>query len=250
MNKKIWKYAAPWVTFSIVIVLWYVIIDVNNLRSVILPPPHRVLVRWVTGLPEFVSAAVFTYTNEALPAFLLASSGILLAILAIVFKRLRGGIAIISMISSSVPIVVLAPLFYLWLGIGNEPKVILGALFGFFPIFLTSYTGLINFPKELMESVRSVGASRLQEIWFVQLPMALPSVFNALQIGAVSSLVGVVVAEFFSSPSGSLGYLIYVKNAQMDRVTVFAAAATLLVLAGVNLLAISLLERILLPRHV
>src|SRR4030065_253454 len=93
-----------------------------------------------------------------------------------------------------------------------------------------------------MEFVQSLRASPFQVFLKLRAPTALPYLFAALKVSLPLSLIGAVVAEWFSGDKG-LGLVIFTANYQLDTPTLFAALA---VLAGVGVVlntAASLVER-------
>ena len=63
-------------------------------------------------------------------------------------------------ISQTIPIIILAPLFIIWFGYGYLPKIIIVILICFFPITISLLQGLTTVDKEFIDLMRSMGASR------------------------------------------------------------------------------------------
>jgi NitT/TauT family transport system permease protein len=143
------------------------------------------------------------------------------------------------------PTVALAPLFILWFGIGIFSKVVVVAVLVVFPVIINTETGLKMTNRQLIETVRSFGASRAQIFFKVSLPSALPFIFAGLKLGIGRGLIGVVVAELFGARSG-LGQLISQSAETFNMPNLFAGV--ILAVAGIALTAgFSWLERRLLP---
>jgi NitT/TauT family transport system permease protein len=144
------------------------------------------------------------------------------------------------------PTVALAPLFILWFGIGIFSKVVVVAVLVVFPVIINTETGLKMTNRQLIETVRSFGASRAQIFFKVSLPSALPFIFAGLKLGIGRGLIGVVVAELFGARSG-LGQLIS-QSAETFNMPNLFAGVVILAVAGIALTAgFSWLERRLLP---
>ena len=106
--------------------------------------------------------------------------------------------------------------------------------------------GLKAAEPELLDLLRTLGASRWQRFRIAQLPASLPFVFSGLKVAAALSVIGAVFAEWVGSSSG-LGYQILVLNNQTATSDVFAVIVVLS-LIGVGLfLLVGLVERLLLP---
>jgi len=107
----------------------------------------------------------------------------------------------------AVPFILLYPIFLAWFGIGSTSKIIFGAVYGMFPIILNIMTGLGNTDESYLLLAKSMGASRLQTMFRIRLPMAIPSVVSALRIGTALVVVGVVFTQMIASTKG-LGFVI------------------------------------------
>ncbi len=107
----------------------------------------------------------------------------------------------------TLPFLALVPLFILWFGIGEMPKIALVALGTTFPIYLNLYAGIRGVEKRLTEMGRVFGLSRAGLIRHVVLPGALPSALVGLRYSLATAWLSLVVAEQVNASSG-IGYLI------------------------------------------
>ncbi len=140
---------------------------------------------------------------------------------------------------SSIPKIVLYPLFLVALGIGIESKMAMGFLSALFPITVNSIVGSLSVREDLVRVAKVNSASRLQVLKHVYLPSMVTHVVNGLRLGVGVSIISVVLAELFASRAG-LGNLIgfYFSNLMTARMY-----ATLLVLfAAALVLNLSLLR--------
>jgi NitT/TauT family transport system permease protein len=132
--------------------------------------------------------------------------------------------------SQAIPVVALAPLLVLWFGTGLFSKVLVCALTVFFPVLVNTIVGVRAVPVELRDLMRSLRASRLQIIRYLELPAALPILLGGFRIGATLAVIGAVVGEFVGADKG-LGFLVNVARGQYDTALVFVAIATLIIMA-------------------
>ncbi len=139
-----------------------------------------------------------------------------------------------------VPKIALAPLFTIWLGTGMPCRLVFAVFFAFFPVAISSLTGLLSADRNALRLCASLRASRLQEILLIRLPYALPHVFAGLKVAATMVLLGVVIGEFVTAQAG-LGYIVLFASSIGETALVFAALFLLcaigLVLYGLVLLA-------------
>lgn len=100
------------------------------------------------------------------------------------------------------PLVAVVPVLIVALGFGLQAKIVIVAMFAFFPVALNAATGVRSVPRDLDELARSFCANELQ-IWRdVLLPGALPYLVTGLRLAVGRSLIAVVVAEFSTAVTG------------------------------------------------
>jgi putative hydroxymethylpyrimidine transport system permease protein len=138
----------------------------------------------------------------------------------------------VLIVSQAIPVFALAPILMLWFGYGMASKVVMAALIIFFPVTSACYDGLRRTPNAWLELADTMEASKLQVLWQIRLPAAMPSLASGLRVAAATAPIGAVIGEWVGSSQG-LGYLMLHANARMQVDTVFAA---LIVLACLSLL--------------
>ena len=107
----------------------------------------------------------------------------------------------------SVPLLGLIPLFIVWFGIGQLPKVLFVLLSALFPMYLNTFAGIRGVDSKLGELGHVLGLRRNEMIRHIVLPGALPSALTGLQLSVVYSLLALVVGEQINATSG-LGFMI------------------------------------------
>ncbi|MDR4127146.1 ABC transporter permease [Yanghanlia caeni] len=142
---------------------------------------------------------------------------------------------------NSIPRVALAPLFILWFGIGIESKAFAGFSLVFFILLITTRSGLKNADPDLLLMARTLCASKLQTFLTVVVPISVPAIFSGLELAAVYSLLGVVVAEMIASQAG-LGVVVsqYAQTFAINET--FAVLIILGVLSALLATAVQLVE--------
>ncbi|WP_145142923.1 ABC transporter permease subunit [Roseomonas gilardii] len=107
----------------------------------------------------------------------------------------------------TLPFLALVPLFILWFGIGETPKIALVALGTSFPVYLTLFAGIRGVDPKLMEAGKVFGLDQRGMIRHVILPGALPSGIVGLRYAIGTAWLSLVIAEQINATSG-IGYLI------------------------------------------
>jgi NitT/TauT family transport system permease protein len=146
---------------------------------------------------------------------------------------------------NAVPRVVLAPLFLLWFGLGIWSKVALAVTLVFFVMFFTTYQGVRDASRVLIDNVRMLGATERQLVRHVLVPSALTWIFSSLQTSLGFAMVGAVVGEYLGATRG-LGYVIAQAEGTFDTTGVFAGMTVLGIVVVIVSAAVSRFERWLL----
>ena len=94
-----------------------------------------------------------------------------------------------------------------FLGIGDASKIALIFLGCFFPIVISTYTGVKNVDKYFIWNARTKGANHRQVLWTVVFPAAMPFVFAGLRVATSTGFLLIVASELIAANEG-LGYLI------------------------------------------
>jgi len=116
------------------------------------------------------------------------------------------------------PLVALVPLLVLWFGIYMKAKIIVVFLFAVFPILINTYQGVRECDKNMLEVARSFRSNEWRVWQDVLLPYALPYIAAGVRLAIGRGLVGMVIAEFYTTITG-LGFMItrYANNFEMDK---------------------------------
>jgi len=128
--------------------------------------------------------------------------------------------------ANAMPRVILAPIFFVWFGLGIASKVALGVTLVFFIVFFNVYQGVREVSPVVLASARMLGASPRQLLRFVYLPSAMSWVFASLHNSVGLAFVGAVVGEYLGAAEG-VGYLIQQAEGVFDINTVVAGIVVL-----------------------
>ena len=232
--------------FIALLAVWEAVSRLNAVPAFILPAPSMVIVTLFTEF-EVMSGHILITLYETLTGFLISVIlSILIAVLMDSIPVVRKTLYPLLVISQTVPIIILAPLFIIWFGYGYLPKIIIVILICFFPITVNLLQSLAAADKELISLLKSMGASKLKIYRFVKVPSSLPGFFSGLKIAAAYSIMGATIGEWVGGKNGLGVYMIRAKQSfNTDRV--FAAIIVITVLSIIFLKIIEYFERKSMP---
>lgn len=166
--------------------------------------------------------------------------GITLALAAGLSRRGEAMIDPLVQIKRTIPTLALTPLFIIWFGIGEQPKVLLIAFATVFPVYLNLFNGIRGIDVRLIEAARTLGLSRMEIVTNVILPGAMPSLLVGLRYSLGVAVLVLVVAEQINAASG-LGALI---NHARDFMQTDVIVVCVMVYAVLGLTADMIVRRI------
>ena len=180
-----------------------------------------------------------SYMKESLLVLTYASilsvlAGVLLGVIMGRFSIVEWATDIYVNALYSTPMVALVPLIVLWFGFKVPAKVIIVFLFMVFPVLLNTYEGVKNVDRNLQEVARSFCSSEGQLWRHLIIPSAIPFIVAGVRLAIGRGLVGMIVAEFYTSVTG-LGYMIvrYANALETDKLFV---PIVMVMILGVGLL--------------
>jgi ABC-type nitrate/sulfonate/bicarbonate transport system permease component len=141
----------------------------------------------------------------------------------------------------AIPAILLYPLYVLFFGLGPGSKIAMGATIAFFPVVLSTISGLSRVDSAYVTAARSMGASSPRMFWSVMLPAAFPIILTGLRMGLILAFLSILGAETIASFSG-LGHQIAGLAENMDTASMFAYIVFVLLIAFLLNFAISFAE--------
>jgi NitT/TauT family transport system permease protein len=182
--------------------------------------------------PSKIAVAFYTLTvNGELPYYLAQSLevmvyglsiailvGIPLAILMARVRWLDWALDLPINALYATPLVAVVPLLVLWFGIYLKAKIIVVFLFAVFPVLINTYQGVRECDKNMLEVAHSFRSNEWRIWQDVLLPFALPYIIAGIRLAIGRGLIGMIIAEFYTTISG-LGFMItrYANNFEMDK---------------------------------
>ena len=252
MIKRYLSFMAPIITFLLLLCAWELIVNFQNIPKYILPAPTDIFASLILNYSDLLRSTFITFRITFF-AFMIASLlAIFIAILFSQSKIIELSLYPIAVIFQVTPVVAIAPLILIWVGLDNAEFaiLILAIIVAFFPVLANTNLGIRSVEKNLSELFSLYEANRFQRLFKLQLPYALPFILTGMKTSIGLALIGSVVAEFVagSGTSTGLAWRIIEAGNRLDVPKLFAALILLVVLGVVLFLIMSLFEKILLKR--
>ena len=216
----------PVILFAIVLVLWHVLVEVNEIEPYLVPLPADV---WNAARGSFsqLGQATWNTTLAAVSGFGL--SLIIGTVTAFVFSQsvlIRRSFYPYAIFLQTVPIVAIAPLVINWFGTGLQSVIVVTVVISLFPIITSVTVGLTSVDKGLRELFVLNEATRWQTLLKLRMPHAVPYLVTGARTSSGLAVVGAIVGEFFAGYGSDhyygLGYLILQTSAQLRTDMLFA----------------------------
>ncbi|MEV7889118.1 ABC transporter permease [Streptomyces sp. NPDC002817] len=231
----------------LLLALWQLLSATGVLASDVLASPGRIAQVASDLISDGSLASAMTISLQRVAAGLLLGTlvGTGLALVSGLFRIGEDLVDAPVQMLRTVPFVGLIPLFIIWFGIGEAPKVAIITLGVTFPLYLNVYAGIRGVDAQLIEAGESLGLSRWGLVRHVVLPGALPGALTGLRYSLGIAWLALVFAEQVNADSG-IGFLM-VQARDFLRTDVIVVC--LIVYAFLGLLAdfiVRSLERLLL----
>jgi ABC-type nitrate/sulfonate/bicarbonate transport system permease component len=237
---------SPLLLIAVILGAWEIGVRVSGAPPWLLPAPSDVVRALAEDWNVLLPHALVTFSEVLIGFACAVVAGVGLGIAVYRSPTLNRALYPIIIASQTIPVPALAPLLLVSLGYGLEPKVVVTALVGFFPIVVNTVEGLRSTDRDVVNLLRSFGASRGKVFRLAEFPSSLPSIFAGARIAVAICVIGAVFGELVGARAG-LGYLMVRAIAQFETPRMVAAIVLLSVMSTGLFATVGLVERALLP---
>ena len=238
-----WRYAAPVIVAVAMLALWQALTVVYEVPVYLVPSPLVVAQTLVTDWGLLVASLGVTVSIALYALAIAVVLGVAIALVFVQSRWIETAFTPYVVLLQVTPIVAIAPLIIIWVKDTRTALILCAVVVAIFPIVSDTTLGLRSVDPRLVDLFRMNRASRLQLLWRLRIPSALPYFFGGLRIASGLALIGAVVAEFVAGTGGQgagLAYQILMSGIQLNIPRLFAALV-LITLAGVAFYSVALL---------
>ncbi|MBC7940931.1 MAG: ABC transporter permease, partial [Chitinophagaceae bacterium] len=227
-----------------VVCFWQVGVTVFEVPRVLLPAPWAIAQALLEHGATLARDFVQTVLKAVVVGWLLGSAlGFAVAVAIDRLPFLQRGLLPLASLSSTVPLVAVAPIMVMWFGFEWPSKAAVVVLMTFFPMLVATLAGLQAAGRIERELMQTYAAGYARTLVALRLPCAVPFIAGALKVNASLALIGAIVAEFFGSPTVGLGFRISTEAAKLNMPLVWAAIAVAAVTGSMAYALLVRLER-------
>jgi NitT/TauT family transport system permease protein len=230
---------------------WELATRLGLVSQLALPPLSDVVVAWIDMVRsgELVSNGVSSLRRAGAGLALAIAIGTVVGIAMAWWRPINAALGPLVEMFYPMPKSALIPVTVLWLGFGDSSKILLIFLGCMLPVTIGAFNGARGSDQALVWSARSMGASRIQMLWDVVLPSALPEILNGIRTALALAFILLVSSELIVAREG-LGYLIGYLGANGTYDAMFAVVLTVAFLGfAADRAYLVLAERLLLWRE-
>lgn len=244
--KSIGNNLAPVIFIIVVLFLWQLLVLNLGVPKYIMPTPINVINTLFKDFKNIYPNALVTLYEGLIGFFISIIISIILAIIMDVVPIIKRAVYPVLVLSQTIPIIALAPLFIIWFGFGSLPKIIVVVLGCFFPIVISISDGLEGIDKDLLNHFKLMGASKLNMFMHLKLPHGIINFFSGIRIAATYSIMGAIVGEWLGGDKGLGVYMTRARSAYaLDKM--FAAIVVIVILSMAVFFFVALIEKISMP---
>ena len=227
-----------------VLYFWQIGVVAFDVPRVLLPAPATIVQSLADHAGTLTRDFVQTVLKAVLVGWLFGSAlGFAVGVAIDRLPFLQRGLLPVASLTSTIPLVAVAPIMVMWFGFEWPSKAAVVVLMTFFPMLVATLAGLQAAGKIERELMHSYAASYVRTLLDLRLPCAVPFIVSALKVNATLALIGAIVAEFFGSPTVGLGFRISTEAAKMNMSLVWGAIVVAAVTGSVAYALLVRLER-------
>ena len=235
-RQEILRIAMPWLAMALFLVVWELVCIVFDLPEILLPRPTKVFAVFVQRIDILLAFCWDTLWTTVLGFLIAIAGGVMLGVLIGASPLIYSGLYPLLIAFNAVPKVAIVPILMIWVGVGALPAVITAFVISFFPIVVNVATGLATIEPEMIDVLKSLGASRFEILRKVGIPRAMPYLFASLKVAITLAFIGSVISETVGGNRG-IGFIMLSASARNDAPTTFAGLFAIAIM-GVLMYAI------------
>lgn len=133
--------------------------------------------------------------------------GLIIGILLVLCKPIKGPVLGLVKMLYTIPSIAMFGFLLPFFDVGNQTAIIALIIYALLPMITNTVTGIENIPKHITDCAKAMGSSRLQILFKIEIPLAMPVILSGIRTMAVMTIALTGIATFIGA--GGLGVMIY-----------------------------------------
>ncbi len=246
MKPEVQRIVFPVLVAIVLLALWQGLVVAFKVPHFLVPSPTRVAQVMMADSGLLFGALYNTLKITVLSFLVAVVLGVIVAFTFVQSRIIETAFFPYAVLLQVTPVVAIAPLIIIWVKDPTASLVICATLVALFPIIANTTLGLRSVNPGLLAYFKLNRASRMQVLFRLRVPSALPYFFGGLRISSGLALIGAVVAEFVAGTGGTgtgLAYQILQAGYQLNIPRMFAALLLITVTGVLLFAAMSMLSK-------
>jgi NitT/TauT family transport system permease protein len=236
----------------VLVAAWYGVKHAFHLPSYVLPAPDEILAAAWQERRTLLASALITGRGALLGFLAAVGIGFFLSLVMAFSMRLKESLYPYVLMLQMTPVIILAPIFVLWLGQGLPAIVAVTFMICFFPVVANTAMGFASVDRNLRELFVMCRASRWQEVVHLRIPSAMPYFLTGMKIAATLAPIGAITGDFLAGSQqngvAGIGFMTIVYFSQLKIPALFATGMAACLLGFFFVGGVSLLHWLILRR--
>ena len=198
-----------------------------------------------TNYPDILSYTMEHIELTLISILLAILIGVPLGIIISYASKVSKPVLAIANVIQAIPSMAMLGFMIPLMGIGKLPSIIAVVLYSLLPIIKNTYTGITNVNDDTLEAAKGIGLTKMQVLFRVQIPLALPVIMSGVRIASVTAVGLMTIAAYIGA--GGLGFLVFSGIRMVDNNQILAGAIPACILALIVDFILGLIENLVTP---
>jgi NitT/TauT family transport system permease protein len=223
---------------------WQLMSAHNPLIRLFISSPRDLVNYMPLNASMLISATFVTGFEAACGLGLAFAIAVGAGILVSIDRRLINWVLPPMILSQVVPLITIAPILIVIVGLGIESKILMAAIISFFPVFINVAVSIRDTPPAFNEMMMLYRPTWLFRVRHIHLPLSLPALMAALRVAATLAVIGAIVAEFTGADAG-LGKNLFLATRRLEPELMMSSIVLSALLGAFLYSIVVLIERLL-----
>lgn len=232
VEEKWISYALPFLVISSFFLFWQIASTQGLINPALFPPPSQSLEifhgRGLISHSELLNHVLSTLFRLSVSFSTATLFGIGMGVLMGLNKYIYDFFDPLITVLVPIPGIAWAPLFIIWIGLGNPNVITVGFLVAIFPIIYNTASGIREIDQSLVNSADIMGADRMEKLKKVFLPASLPYILTGLKLGLARCWRTIIAVEMIVATTSGLGYMIIDASDHLQMSIIYAGIMVLI----------------------